>query len=133
MTTIFCKTDKLGNAHPMTGIGGKTGITTVQNMSRVVRKPAFCICENKGADQPISAFVFTTRKVQPLFFLNPKFQASHNEGHIDLCLFIRIARIIIHVGEFAHFLDVLSNRKSKILHVTINTINSSDVFMTCIA
>ena len=30
------------------------------NMSRVVRKPAFCICENKDADQLRGAFVFTT-------------------------------------------------------------------------
>ena len=48
-----------------------------------MRKPAFCICENKDADQLrgvtaklISAFVFTTRIVQSLYFLNPKFQAS---------------------------------------------------------
>ena len=48
-------------------------------MSRVVRKPAFCICENKNADQLrslISAFVFTTRIVQSLFFINPEFQVS---------------------------------------------------------
>ena len=51
-------------------------------MSRVVRKPALCIYENKDADQLavtaklISAFVFATRIVQSLFFLNPKFQAS---------------------------------------------------------
>ena len=67
-------------------------------LSRVVRKPAFCICENKGADQLrgdreadqrlcfrnsfavtaklISAFVFATRIVQSPYFLNPKFQAS---------------------------------------------------------
>ena len=24
---------------------------SIQNMSRIVRKPAFCICENKDADQ----------------------------------------------------------------------------------
>ena len=47
-----------------------------------MRKPAFCICENKDADQLpvtaklISAFVFATRIVHSLFFLNPKFQAS---------------------------------------------------------
>ena len=42
-----------------------------------MRKPAFCICENKAADQLklISAFVFATQIVQSLFFLNPKFQA----------------------------------------------------------
>ena len=41
-------------------------------------KPGFCICENKDADQlrGISAFVFATRIVQSLFFLNLKFQAS---------------------------------------------------------
>ena len=47
-----------------------------------MRKPAFCLCENKDADQLrgtaklISVFVFATRIVQSLFFLNPKFQAS---------------------------------------------------------
>ena len=51
--------------------------TVVQlKMSLVMRKPAFCICENKDADQLISAFVFATRIVQSLFYLNPKFQAS---------------------------------------------------------
>ena len=47
-----------------------------------MRKPDFCICENKDADQLrgnaklISAFVFATQIVQSLHFLNPKFQAS---------------------------------------------------------
>ena len=52
-------------------------------LSRIVRKPDFCLGENKGADQLcgytaklISAFVFATRIVQFLFYLNPKFQAS---------------------------------------------------------
>ena len=45
----------------------------------------FCICKNKGTDQLrsnceadklINTFVFATRRVQFLFFLNPKFQAS---------------------------------------------------------
>ena len=51
-------------------------------MSRDVRKPDFCICENKDADQIritaklISVFVFATRIVQSLYFLNPKFQVS---------------------------------------------------------
>ena len=49
-------------------------------LSSVVRKPAFFICENKDADQLtaklISTFVFATRIVQSLYFLNPKFQAS---------------------------------------------------------
>ena len=56
-------------------------------LSRIMRKPTTCICENKAIDQLrsnlISTFVFTTRIVQFLFFLNPKFPAS---GHL-LCLY----------------------------------------------
>ena len=52
----------------------KTVYCYCYHLSRVLRKPAFCICENKGADPLINAFVFATE--QPLFFLNPKFQAS---------------------------------------------------------
>ena len=42
-------------------------------------KPDFCICENKGAKQlhgKISTFVFTTKIVKSLYFLNLKFHAS---------------------------------------------------------
>ena len=48
-----------------------------------MRKPDFCICENKDADQLrgnraklISAFVFAAWIVQSLYYLTPKFQAS---------------------------------------------------------
>ena len=45
-----------------------------------MRKPAFCICENKDPDavttELISDFVFATRILQSLYFLNPKYQAS---------------------------------------------------------
>ena len=47
-----------------------------------MRKLAICICENKAqisfavTAKLISAFVFATRIVQSLYFLNPKFQAS---------------------------------------------------------
>ena len=47
-----------------------------------MRKPAFCICENKDADQlrgnreADQRLVFATRIVQSLYFLNLKFQAS---------------------------------------------------------
>ena len=40
-----------------------------------MRKPAFCLCENKDADQ-LRAFVFTIRIVQFLYSLDPQFQAS---------------------------------------------------------
>ena len=52
------------------------------DMSLFMRKTDFCICENKDADQLrgnaklISAFVFATKIVQRLYFLNTKFQAS---------------------------------------------------------
>ena len=46
------------------------------HMSLVMRKPAFCICENKNPDQLIGAFVFVIRIVQSVYYLNPKFQAS---------------------------------------------------------
>ena len=47
-------------------------------MSHLVGKPTICIGENKDAvtAKLISAFVFATRIVQFLFYLNPKFQAS---------------------------------------------------------
>ena len=46
------------------------------HLSRCIRKPTICICENKGTDQLRSnreAFVFASRIVQSLFFLNPNF------------------------------------------------------------
>ena len=52
---------------------------SMYHMSLVMRNPAFCICENKDADQQlISAFAFAARIVQFLYFLNPKFQASRH-------------------------------------------------------
>ena len=60
-----------------------------QQMSHPMGKPTICICENKGADQlrgnreADHAFVFTTRIVQFLFYLTPKFQASS----LLLCLY----------------------------------------------
>ena len=52
------------------------------HMSRVVRKPAFCICENKDADQlrgnreADQRLCFRYSDSTILYFLNPKFQAS---------------------------------------------------------
>ena len=54
-----------------------------------MRKLAFYICKNKGADQLqgtvqlINAFVFGTQRVQSLYFLNPKFQASSHLQWLD--------------------------------------------------
>ena len=58
-------------------------------MSRLMGKPTIYICENKDADQLrgtaklISAFVFATRIVQSLYFLNTKF---HDSSSL-LCLY----------------------------------------------
>ena len=60
---------------------------TLYYLSRLMGKPTICLGENKGADQLrgylISAFVFATRIVRFLFYLNPKFQASSS----FLCLY----------------------------------------------
>ena len=69
------------------------------DISLVMRKPAFCICENKDADQLRGnrEADFATWILQSLYFLNPKFQArfvsdlvrnpehrfSQNEAHIE--------------------------------------------------
>ena len=55
---------------------------TSDKMSLVVRKPAFAYAKTKTqisfavTAKLISVFVFATRIVQSLYFLNPKFQAS---------------------------------------------------------
>ena len=44
--------DLVGNPEDMiSGDGTHLQVYQMFNMSRVVRKPAFCICENKDADQ----------------------------------------------------------------------------------
>ena len=55
------------------------------HLSRLVRKPDFCICEIKDADQLrgftaklISVFVFATQIVRYLYFLYPKFQGFNH-------------------------------------------------------
>ena len=55
-------------------------------MSRVMRKPTICICENKDADQlrgnheADQRLLFRSSIVQSLYLLNLKFQAS---GHLQ--------------------------------------------------
>ena len=58
------------------------GFTAMYHMSRAMKKPDFCLCENKAqvsfavTAKLISAFVFATRIVHFLFFIKPKFHAS---------------------------------------------------------
>ena len=62
--------------------GDNSNSLCVHKLSHVMRKPAFYICQNKGADQlwgyraAHQRLVFTTKVVQLLYFLSPKFQAS---------------------------------------------------------
>ena len=66
------------------------------HMSRVVRKPAFCICENKDADQlrgnreadQCLCFRYTDSTISLLLYLNTKFQASSHLLwlHSPVCL-----------------------------------------------
>ena len=57
-------------------------LDNANKMSRVVRKPGFCICENKDADQlrgnreADQRLCFRYTEIQSLYFLNSKFQAS---------------------------------------------------------
>ena len=57
----------------------------LSQLSRLMGKPTICIGENKDADQLRGnrAFVFATRIVQFLFYLNTKFQDSSS----FLCLY----------------------------------------------
>ena len=59
-----------------------THLNHVFHVSRLMGKPTICIGENKDADQ-LRAFVFATRIVRFLFYLNRKFQASSS----FLCLY----------------------------------------------
>ena len=78
-----------------------------------MRKPDFCLCENKGADQlgSISTFVFATCIVQFLYFLNPKFLAfslflllyrpvvSGLVGNLEDRFFLRCGSCVLNNGK----------------------------------
>ena len=57
-------------------------LPSAYEMSRVMRKPDFCLCENKDADQlrgdreADQRLCFRYTDSTTLYFLNPKFQAS---------------------------------------------------------
>ena len=65
-------------------VGGLCITKYVKYMSLVMRKPAFCICENKDADQlrgnreADQRLCFCYIDSKSLFFLNTKFQASRH-------------------------------------------------------
>ena len=74
---------KSGFSHDMAQISQVIRKSDLCHMSLVMRKPAFCICENKDADQlrgnreADQRLCFFARYIeQSLFYLNPKFQAS---------------------------------------------------------
>ena len=62
--------------------GGKV----LKDMSCVMRKPDFCLCEDKGADQLCNYLVFITGIVQFIFFFNLKFQVSSHCLYLLVCV-----------------------------------------------
>ena len=72
-------------------------LTQGQQLSRRMGKLTICIGENKGqisfavTAKLISAFVFSTRTVQFLFYLHPKFQASST--FLCLCSFVCVGPV----------------------------------------
>ena len=106
--------------------------------SLVMRKPDFCICENKDADpcsenkdadqlrgnrELIGAFVFTTRIVQFLFYLNSKFQVSSHLLSLHIPVYVRpgrkprrpvfsergsfITRFLPYAGRLGHVAEII--------------------------
>ena len=81
-------------------------------MGCIMRKPAFCICENKGADQlrvncaPDQHLCFRC-KVKSLFFLNPRF-------HVSIHLLVLHSRFVLWPGRKLRR-QVFSRRSSNIL------------------
>ena len=82
-TCFFVKRYRLSKAYAAFLTGNDVRGRKFVILSHLVRKPTFCICETKDADQLrgvtaklISAFVFATWIVQFLIFLNPKCPTS---------------------------------------------------------
>ena len=78
------------------------------HLSRIMRKPAFCIYA-KTKVQLISAFVIATQIVQPLYFLNLKFQDSSPLRLIHKLVCVRPGRkpFPCHAGHFIFNVHVL--------------------------
>ena len=93
------RTNRLTNRQPVTELKVKLFLMiyllNLNNLYRIVRKPAFSYAKTKDADQLRSNCV-----VQSLYFLNPKFQAS---SHLCGC----IARFVS---------DLVGNPEDKFSH-----------------
>ena len=83
--TRHLKPDIVAIRHVFRNLVSQKSVDELQyKMSRVVRKPDFCICENKAADQLRGnrdadqrlCFRYIASTVQFLYFLYTKFQAS---------------------------------------------------------
>ena len=91
-----------------------------------MRKPAFCICENKDADQLCGnriadqRLVFVTQIMQSLFFLNPKFKPL---AIFCCCTAWFVSdQVIQNVGFLMMRLKVHSHETRTILHTRVNGI-----------
>ena len=83
-----------------------------------MRKPVFCICENKAqiscaiTAQLISAFVFATCIVQSLYFLSLKFQVSRYLLWLDSLV---VSDLVGYLedrfsDDKAHIIEVVKNK-----------------------
>ena len=103
-----------------------------KQMIHCIRKPTKCLGENKGADQLTSAFVFATRIVPSLFYLNTIFQASnHLPNDVEFKIPLTNAAF---VNTFLSNLNIskstgLDNIGPKILKLSANTIAPSLVYI----
>ena len=102
-----------------------------------MRKPTFCICKNKDADQlrSYSTFVFATRIVQLLYFLYPIFPASCNLVFLQLDMCRTCSKTTLLVFPFGgsnvdkiHHVDVTCCGIKSLLIISIFTINSKQNF-----
>ena len=86
-----------------------------------MRKPAFCICENKDTEvtaKLISTFVFARRIVQSLYFLNTKLQASSH-------LLWQYSLIYVQPGQKPRF----SHNEAHICIMTVPTKQTKCMFL----
>ena len=110
-----------------------------------MRKPTFCICENKDADQLrvsaklISAFVFSTWIVWYLYFLNSKFQASSHLQWVYSLVCVRTGQnphcwsshVVAHMTKYKRKKNILNMHFSChnivcMMSCLTSTVNSGD-------
>ena len=88
------------------------------NFNSVVRKPDFCLCENKGTDQLRSnqRLCFTTRIVQFLFFLSQALDDWTHFFFFFFCIFTRLETLTICSCNYFTFKTFSINPQSTLVY-----------------